>query len=133
MPLNSQDIAKALVQGEHSIRYAARTVLAAYTTIHGIIVWFQETHTYKRRSGPGQSRAITTCYDQFLVRIVLRNRHTTAVVVPNRVEEVRGNNVRERTIRRWLKESKLGSFKSATGLDLLARYRGLAYSSQGNI
>lgn len=83
MPLNSQVIAKvlALVEDGRSIRYAARTVRAAYTTVHRAIVRFRETHTYTRRPGSGRPRATTTRDDRFLVSMVLRNRHATAVEI----------------------------------------------------
>lgn len=125
MPLSIEDVARAvaLVEDGRSIRYAARAIHASYTTVHRAVLRFQETQSYTRRPGSGRPRATTARDDRFLVNLVLRNRHSTAPMARNRLAEVRGNNVSDRTVRRRLKEAGLGSFKPATGPELLAQHR----------
>ncbi|KAJ4437629.1 hypothetical protein ANN_17774 [Periplaneta americana] len=97
MPLSPQNIARAvaLIDVGCSVRYAAATIGATYTTVQEAVKWFWETQSYSRR--PGSGRKMTSARDdRFLVSQVLRNCHTTAVEARNRLQHVRGANVSER-------------------------------------
>ncbi|PSN46435.1 hypothetical protein C0J52_15119, partial [Blattella germanica] len=92
MPLRPQDVATAiaLIDDGRSLRYAARTIGAPYTTVQEAVKRFRETQSYSRRPGSGRKRIISGLDDRFLFNQVLRDRHTTAVEARKRLQQVRG-------------------------------------------
>jgi transposase len=127
MPLDSVDIARALalIEDGRSIRYAANAIGAPVTTVHRAVRRFHETGQYTRRPGSGRKKATTHRDDRFLVSNILRDRQMTAVMIRNRLQEVRQVNVSERTVRRRLAEGNLGSYKPAKGPKLTQNHRRL--------
>ena len=125
MPLSPQDVARAiaLIDDGRSLRYAARTIGAPYTTVQEAVKRFRETQSYSRRPGSGRKRITSGRDDRFLVSQVLRDRHTTAVEARKRLQQVRGVNVSERTVRRRLEEQSLQSRRPAMGPDLTREHR----------
>ncbi|XP_069694773.1 sensory neuron membrane protein 1-like [Periplaneta americana] len=124
-PLSSQDVARAVavIDDERSLRYAAATIGASYTTVQEAVKRFRETQSYSRRPDSGRKRKTSARDYRFLVSQVLRNRHTTAVEARNRLQHVRDVNVSERAVRRRLGEQNLQSRRPATGPDLTREHR----------
>jgi transposase len=127
MPLVSVDIARALalIEDGRSIRYAANAIKATVTPVHRAIRRFHETGQYTRRPGSGRRKATTHRDDRFLVSNILRERQITAVMIRNQLQEVWQVNVSERTVRRRLAESNLGSYRPAKGPKLTQNHRRL--------
>lgn len=125
MPLSPVEVAQAvaLVGDGRSIRYAARVLGTNPSTVCRAVQRFRQTGTFNRRHGSGRRRTTQARDDRFIMLTVLRNRHTTAVETRNLLEQVRGVNVSERTIRRRFEESGLTSRRPATGPQLLRQHR----------
>ncbi|PSN33842.1 hypothetical protein C0J52_16838 [Blattella germanica] len=68
MPLSPQDVARAiaLIDDGRSLRYAARTIGAPYTTVQEAVKLFRETQSYSRRPGSGRKRITSGRDDRFL-------------------------------------------------------------------
>jgi hypothetical protein len=63
--------------------------------------------------------------DRFLVSNILRDRQMTAVMIRNRLQEVRQANVSERTVRRRLAEGNLGFYRPTKVPKLTQNHRRL--------
>ncbi|KAJ4437845.1 hypothetical protein ANN_13783 [Periplaneta americana] len=72
----------------------------------------------RRAENPGSNSD-----DQFLRLQLLRNSHTTAIEARNRIEEVRGVNVSEWTVRRRLPDAGLISRRPAPGPEFTRQLR----------
>lgn len=125
MPLSAEDAARAvaLVEDGRSLRYVAQLLNCAPSTISRILQRYRELGSYTRRSGSGRRRSTSARDDQFLRLNVLRDRHTTAVQARSMLEQVRGTNVSEWTVRRRLREAQLHSRRPAKGPQLTRQHR----------
>ena len=113
----------ALLQDGRSEQYVAQQNNVSNSTAHRIFRRFLETGAYTRRPGTGPRRSTSAVDDRFISLQSLRNRHTTAVQIRNRLQHVRQINISERTVRRRLGEANLTSRIPATGPELLGRHR----------
>ena len=78
---------------------------------------------FSRRPGSGRKRSTTERDDRFMTLEVLRDRHTTAVQVQNRLRHFHQLDVSVSTIRRRLQEANLKSRRPATGQLLTRQHR----------
>lgn len=125
MSLSSETVASiiSLIEDGRSQRYVANRFAVSRSTVQRVYTRFIETGSYSRRHGTGPRRKTSNRDDRFIVSLVLRNRHTTAVEARNELQHVRNVNVSERTVRRRLQESTLYSRRPATGPELLRQHR----------
>lgn len=125
MPLSAEEVAQAvaLVQDGRSMHYVAQLLGTTASTISRALRRYRETGSYSRRPGSGPRRATSARDDQFLRLQVLRDRHSSAVEARNRLQQVRGVNISERTVRRRLEEANLHCRRPATGPDLTPQHR----------
>lgn len=125
MPLSPEQAAQAvaLVEDGRSMRYVAEVLSTTPSTISRTVQRYRETGSFARRPGTGPRRATSERDDRFLQLQVLRDRHTTAIEARNRLHQVRGVNVSERTVRRRLEEANLQSRRPATGPELTREHR----------
>ena len=134
MTLSLADAAKpiALIEDSRSFRYVADRLHKSVGSVHRAVKRFREHQTYSRIPGSGHSRATSRVDDRFILLQALRDRHTTAVQLRNRLQQVRGVNVSERTVRRRLYASGLKAQRSAIGpkLEVQLRVSRLAFTQQ---
>jgi transposase len=105
--------AVALIESGQTYRPVARALGASKSTINRNVLRYRATGSYDRRRGQGRKRSTTVRDDRFIVLQTLRNRSQTAVQTRSALEEVRGVQISERTVRRRLKEVELGSYVPA--------------------
>lgn len=125
MPLSSEDSARAVAL--HDVGYSYREVadMLGFTksSVERAVARFRETGSYGRRPGSGRNRATSALDDRFIRVSVLRDRHTSAVVIRNELQRVRQVAVNEITVRRRLNEVNLRARRPATGPELLRQHR----------
>ena len=87
MPLRVQDSVRAvsLIDDGRSYRYVTDRIGALIGSIHRAVQRFWEFNMFSRRPGSGRKRSSTERDDRFMTLEVLRDRHTTAVQVQNRL------------------------------------------------
>lgn len=125
MPLDATGAARAvaLIEQGFSQRRIGRILGQPRETIRDALRRYRETGRYTRRPGQGRIRCTTEREDRLLVNNVLRNRFLTAVEARNRLYEVEGNSISERTVRRRLAERGLRPFRPARVPELLPQHR----------
>lgn len=106
------DIARAVTMIENGRTYndVARMFGKSKSTIHRSVIRWRQTGEYVRRRGQGRKRSTTAVDDRFITLQTLRNRRQTAVKTRSVLQEVRGTNISERTVRRRLYEVGLKSY-----------------------
>lgn len=106
MQITAEEVARtvALVDDGRRVRYAARSIGKAESTVRRAIRRYRETNSYSRREGSGRQRATLPRDDRFLVLHSLRDRHSTAVQLAQRLRNVRERTVNPQTVRRRLVE-----------------------------
>jgi transposase len=115
--------AVALIESGQTYRPVARALGASKSAINRNALRYRATGSYDRRRGQGRKQSTTVRDDRFIVLQTLRNRSQTAVQTRSALEEVRGVQISERTVRRRLKEVKLGSYIPAKAPKLEVRHR----------
>ena len=87
MPLSVEYSVRAvsLIDDGQSYRYVADRIGASIGSIHRAAQRFQEFNMFSRRPGSRRKRSTTERDDRFMILEVLRDRHTTAVQVQNRL------------------------------------------------
>lgn len=132
MQITVEEVARAvaLVEDGRSVRYAARSIGKPETTVRRAITRYRETNSYSRRHGSGRPRATSARDDRFVILQSLRDRHSTAVQLAQRLRGVRGTAVNSQTVRRRLVEYGLRARRSARvpQLTLQHRQRRLAFA-----
>ena len=125
MPLSLEDSVRtvSLFDDGRSYRYVADRIGASIGSIHRAVQRFREFNTFSRRPGSGRKRSTTERDDRFMTLAVLRDRHTTAVQVQNRLRHFHHLDVSVSTIRRRLQEANLKSRRPATGQLLTRQHR----------
>lgn len=125
MPLTAEQVAQAVALIDQGLtqREVAMVLNVPRSSMQYALKRYQETGRYTRRPGSGGVRCTSARDDRFIVMEILRNRFLTAVEIRQRLQNVRGINVSERTIRRRMEEMNLRSRRPARGPELLRQHR----------
>lgn len=99
--------AVALLESGRSMRFVARDLNVAPSTIMRLNRRYQETGGYTRRQGQGRKRKTTREQDRFLRNCALRRRTSTARALQNDLVRATGVQVSDQTVRNRLKEQNL--------------------------
>lgn len=123
--LNVAQISKAVTLIENGFTYdqVAQTLRVSKSVIHRNVKRYQQTGEYTRREGQGRKRVTSERDDRFIVSSVLRNRTLTSSEVRTALQEVRQVTVSTKTVRRRLKEARIGAYLPARGPLLTTGHR----------
>lgn len=125
MPLTSDQVAQAVILIDQGLtqREVAIALNVPRSSMQYALKRYQETGSYTRRSGSGGVRCTSARDDRFIILEILRNRFLTAVEIRQRLQNIRGINVSERTVRRRMEEVNLRARRPARGPELLRQHR----------